>query len=131
MQQTRKFIAYFSTFNLLTSLSFPEFFDAQFRDILPADLVGYESRILPREHAQGSCRSKGHHRVYSTEILPAKWPPVEFGNLQIAAQLKVEFEALQTLEDCSAWITRKTQERQTIDAVKKHMFSINPSTDPF
>lgn len=39
------------------------------------------------------------------------------GNFEIAELLKQEYEALQTPEDRTAWLTRKSQERDAIDEV--------------
>ncbi|KAE9390256.1 hypothetical protein BT96DRAFT_926005 [Gymnopus androsaceus JB14] len=77
--------------------TFPDSWDETYRSSVPADF--FRCEIMPREHTKGSARKD--NRVV--------------GNFEIAELLKQEYEALQTPEDRTAWLTRKSQERDAID----------------
>ncbi|KAE9396281.1 hypothetical protein BT96DRAFT_996887 [Gymnopus androsaceus JB14] len=80
------------------AIEFPDSYDWQYRKDLPAELK--LSDVLPEERILGATRR--HRR--------------DVGNFQIAARLKAEYEALQTAEERSAWITRKEEERRAVVA---------------
>ncbi|KAE9409268.1 hypothetical protein BT96DRAFT_970203 [Gymnopus androsaceus JB14] len=78
------------------SATFPGIFDSEYCYNQPADFRG--CNILPKDCTQGA----GTRR--------------HVGNLEIAERFKAEYEALQTPEDRSAWLVRKSEERRTLDA---------------
>ncbi|KAE9411526.1 hypothetical protein BT96DRAFT_983257 [Gymnopus androsaceus JB14] len=80
----------------LNEPQFPNIDNKEFQSTLPSAFQGHE--ILPQELIPGSSKRQNLRKVV---------------NYKITARLVAEFEALQTPEDRTAWIARKTQERQS------------------